>query len=254
MSRVLRLPTRYYRALPIDAPGYEDEVVEVPVAQTALVGLHCWNIGCPDGPAMDANFCVGMGWPQATEEAGRIMAEVIRPAMDAARQIGLLVCHVESDWMDAQYPQVVSRRDPQIGIPAGRPGEMAQRAHGPGYLENSPLARMRRARIVEPVGDEPLVFYTDQLDAHLKQRGIRNLIYTGFAADMCLLGAEGGALAMLGQGYRCLLIRDGTVGVETPESFPERLATRYGIHIFEFKLGNSTTFADFMAAVEQVKG
>ena len=110
MSRTLRLPSRYYRALPIDDPGYEEEVFELVVAQTALVGMHCWNIGCPDGPPVDPNYCVGLGWPQSTEEAWRIMQEVMRPAMDAARALDMAVCQVESDWMDAQYPEVPSRR------------------------------------------------------------------------------------------------------------------------------------------------
>ena len=250
MSRTLRLPTRYFRAVPIDQPGYEEEIFELPVDQTALVGMHCWNIGCPDGPDVDPDFCVGMGWPQATQEAGRIMKEVIRPAMDAARSIGLPVCHVESDWMDAHYPQVPSRRSGRAAEPAaGRAGEMARRAHGANYLEDSPLAHMRRARIVDPVGDEPLVFYTDQLDHYLAERGIETLIYTGFAADMCLLSAEGGASAMLGRGYRCILMRDGTVGVETPAGFAERLATRYAIYLFEWKIGYGTSFEEFMTAV-----
>jgi len=252
MSRTIRLNTRYYRALPIDRPGYEREILELSVNKTALIGMHCWNIGCPDGPSVDVNYCVGMGWPQATAEAGRIMKEVIRPAMDAARSIGLPVCHVETDWMDARYPDVPSHR--QRGPSAtGRQREILERAHGRDYLKNSPLARMRRAQIVEPVGDEPLVFYTDQLDAYLKTRGIETLIYTGFAADMCMLNAEGGARAMLGRGVRCILMRDATVGVETPDTFPERLATRYGIHLFEWQIGYSTTLADFLAAVNAAK-
>ena len=88
MSRVLKLKTRYYRALPADSPGYEEEVFELPAETTALLGMHCWNIGCPDGPEIDVNYCVGMGWPQATAEADRIMTDVIRPAMDAARRLG----------------------------------------------------------------------------------------------------------------------------------------------------------------------
>jgi nicotinamidase-related amidase len=112
---------------------------------------------------------------------------------------------------------------------------------------------MKRCEVVAPVGDEPLVFYTDQLDDYLKARQIETLIYTGFATDMCVLGSEGGARAMLARGYRCILVRDGTVGVETPEGFPERLATRYGTHIFEWSLGYSTTFAEFMASVEGIK-
>ena len=251
MSAILQLKARYYRARPIDRPGYEDVVLDLSVAETALVGMHCWNIGCPDGPAVDVGFCVGMGWPQATGEAARIMVDVIRPAMDLCRDKGLAVCHVESDWMDHQYPHVPSRR--QAGQKPPLPPvtrELYDRAHGAGYLERSPLARMRRAAAVSPEGDEPLVFYTDQLHTWLRERGIRNLIYTGFAADMCLLGAEGGARPMLGLGYRCILIREATVGVETPETFAERLATRYAIHRFEWQVGWSCSFADFAAAAE----
>lgn len=247
----LRLRSRYYRALPIDRPGYEDVVLRLPVAETALVAMHCWNIGCPDGPAVDVDFCVGMGWPQATAEAGRIMVDVIRPAMDLCRHKGVAVCHVESDWMDHQYPKTESRRSsgPASDLPP-MTRELYDRAHGAGYLARSPLAHMRRAAVVSPQGDEPLVFYTDQLHAWLQARGIRNLIYTGFAADMCLLGAEGGARPMLGLGYRCVLIREATVGVETPESFPQRLATRHAIHRFEWQVGWGCSAADFTAAAD----
>ena len=56
---------------------------------------------------------------------------------------------------------------------------------------------------------------------------------------MCLLGAPGGARDMLSRGYRCILLRDATVGVETPQSFPDRMNTRYAIHLFEWKIGFS---------------
>ncbi|MDE2698357.1 MAG: isochorismatase family protein [Gemmatimonadota bacterium] len=249
MSHTYSLNARYYRALPIDAPGYESVRLELPVAKTALIGLHCWNIGCPDGPAIDPNYCVGMGWPQATAEAARIMAEVIRPAMDIARKIGMPVCHVETDWMAHQYPHIPSRRkETSQPEPENRAQTMRNRAHGPNYLTKSPLANMKRAAIVSPIQDEPLVFYTDVLDTYLKTRDITTLIYTGFATNMCILGAEGGARDMLARGYQCILMRDGTVGVETPSTYPEKLATRYGTHIFEWQLGYSTTFRDFAQA------
>ena len=55
---------------------------------------------------------------------------------------------------------------------------------------------------------------------------------------------------MLGLGYRCILMRDATVGVETPDSFEERLATRYGTHLFEWQVGFSTTYRNFIQALE----
>jgi nicotinamidase-related amidase len=250
----LELAARYYRALPIDDPGYEQVTLSLPVARTALIGMHCWNIGCSDGPPVDVDYCVGMGWPQSTEEAWRIMVEVIRPAMDAARRIGLRVCHVETDWMDGQYPQIESRRAPEPSRLHPHQQEMLDRAHGADYMTRSPLAQMRRAELVSPQGDEPLVFYSDVLDEYLKAHGVDTLIYTGFAADMCLLGAEGGARAMLSRGYRCVVVRDGTIGVETPESFPHRLATNYALHIFEWSLGFGCSFEQFQRAVTGAEG
>ncbi|NKB67397.1 MAG: isochorismatase family protein [Candidatus Latescibacteria bacterium] len=252
-TQTMDLKARYYRALPIDDPGLEEVQFNLDLQHTALVGMHCWNIGCPDGPGVDRRFCVGMGWPQSTAEAGRIMAEVMRPAMDLARRVDLPVCHVETDWMDAQYPEIPSRRDPQVKPQlSAQQQALLDRAHGKNYMTDSPLAHMRRAEIIAPQGDEPLVFYTDVFDEYLKARQIDTLIYMGFATDMCILGAEGGARPMLGKGYRCILMRDATVGVETPESFPQRLATRYATHLFEWSVGYSTTFADFKAALDAV--
>jgi len=70
---------------------------------------------------------------------------------------------------------------------------------------------------------------------------------------MCVLDAEGGARPMLARGYRCVLMRDATLGVETPESFPGRTATGYGVHRFEWQGGDSTTFSDFALAVKESK-
>ena len=246
----INLKSRYYRALPIDDPGLEEVHLELEIGHTALVGMHGWNIGCPDGPPVDMRFCVGMGWPQATIEAGRIMAEVMRPAMDRARAVNLAVCHVETDWMDAQYPDIPSRRDPHTEPTyTAQQQAMLDRAHGKKYMTDSPLAHMRRAEIIAPQGDEHLFFYSDVFDEYLRARNIDTLIYMGFATDMCILSAEGGARPMLARGYRCILMRDATVGVETPESFPQRLATRYATHLFEWSVGYSTTSADFATAL-----
>ena len=177
MSKTLNLKVRHYRALPTDNPGYEEEVLSLPVEETAFVGLHCWNIGCPDGPAIDTNFAAGMGWPEATMESWRIMRDIIRPGMDLCREIGLPVCHVEPDDFDKHYPHVESRRTPENEALARtlrrrtdrwniqRQGEFEriEARSGSENAENSPTHRMKRAELVSPQGDEPLVFYTNSM-------------------------------------------------------------------------------------------
>jgi nicotinamidase-related amidase len=264
VSKTLDLKVRHYRALPTDNPGYEEEILELPVEQTAFVGMHCWNIGCPDGPSIDVNFVAGMGWPEATMESWRIMRDIIRPGMDLCRGIGLPVCHVEPEEFDKHYPQVESRRTPENDKLAKtlrrrsdrwniqRQGELERidARSGSEMAKDSPTQRMKRAEFVSPQGDEPLVFYSTQLDEYLQQRGVTTIIYTGFATDMCILTSEGGGRPMVTAGYRCILMRDGTCGVESPDTFKEKLATRYGIFRFEVAVGYSTTWADFQGAVE----
>jgi nicotinamidase-related amidase len=101
---------------------------------------------------------------------------------------------------------------------------------------------------VAPLPGEIYAYDTAQFDGLLRQRGIENLIYTGFAADMCVLRAPGGIEPMLPYGYRIFLMRDATLGVEAPDVFEERLATRWAIRYFEAHFGDTVTFDDFVRA------
>ena len=241
--------------MPIDRPGYEQVTLSLPVDKTALVGMHCWNIGCSDGPPVDVNYCVGMGWPQSTEEAGRIMAEVIRPAMDAARAIGMTVCHVETDWMDHQYPHIESRRSGESGSVHPHQQEMLERAHGVGYMEHSPRsAQMRRAEIVSPVGDEPLFFTpTCWTITCAVAAWIHSSTWGSQPTCACSVPKEErgpcwrAAIAAWLSAMRPL-------GWRRQRRFPQRLSTNYALHIFEWTLGFGCTFAQFQQAIDQMKG
>lgn len=256
---MLRFTGRYYRTIPNDQTGYAEEIVELDPARTALIGMHCWNIGCEDGPAIDPNYCVGMGYPEATAEAGRIMKECIRPAMDAAREAGILVCHVEAESIARLHPEALEDVDPVVeSSPCSSPvaltgwrEEMVARFHGPDYPTKSPYARMDRAGVVDPLPGEPYIFQTGQFDRALRRHGIENLIYTGFATDMCILRAPGGIEPMAGYGYRLYLMRDATIGVECPDTFEERIATRWAVRYFETHYGDTIFLSDFLRACDE---
>ncbi len=250
---MLGLRTRYYRTIPITRPGYAYEDVELEEPKTALVVMHCWNIGCEDGPRIDPNFWVGMGFPIVHREASRIMRKKIRPMMDAARRTGVLVCHVESDVIRRNRAMVKpdDQPDSDPAEPRGWREAIAWRSHGERYATRSPLSRMDRAKIVAPMPGEPLVFETDELDAELSKRGVQNLVYCGFATDMCILRAPGGIEEMAPRDYHLYLVRDATVGVECPDTFQERLATRWAIRYFETHFGDTITTRDFISACRQ---
>jgi nicotinamidase-related amidase len=192
-----------------------------------------------------------MGFPVAHEEAKRIIIELIRPAMDAAREAGVLVCHVESETIrknregGSEEPDRSEAREP-----GSWRERIAWRSHGLDYPIRSPLSRMDRVKLVEPQEGEPFACTTEELHEVLVERGIRNLIYTGFATDMCILRAPGGVEPMAARDYRMFLLRDATVGVECPDTFEERLATRWAIRYFETHFGDTMTTMDFIDACQ----
>jgi nicotinamidase-related amidase len=256
---MLKLPGRYYRTLPIDDMQYETEELELDPTRTSLVVMHCWNIGCEDGPEVDPGFWVGMGSREALAEAERIMREVIRPSMDAARRAGILVSHVESEGIAAKHREAQEDTDPPPEPPDTPPPppvvpgwreRIVARSHGKDYATKSPYAHMDRAKVVQPLPGEPFVYQTAQFDRALRRQGIENLIYTGFATDMCTLRAPGGIEPMSPYGYRLFLMRDATLGVELPDTFDELIATRWGIRYFEALYGDTVLSADFIEACE----
>ncbi|MEA3400879.1 MAG: isochorismatase family protein [Armatimonadota bacterium] len=261
---MLELTGRYYRSIPITDPGYEEEPLRLPVDETALVSLHCWNIGCPGGPELDPDFCVGMGYPGVTAEAYRIMREAIRPALDAARGCGLAVCHVQAEGIAKRYPEwydyaldepaesaIPKPEAPSEAIPGHRKA-ILERSHGVDYVNRSGLATMDFPEVVAPQPGEPIVHQTPQFDRVLRKRGIVNLIYAGFATDMCILNAPGGMGPMFGLGYRVILIRDATIGVEPPDFLPQRIATRWGIRYHETHWGDTVALDDLLDACGSV--
>lgn len=259
MPGMLNMTGRYYRSLPLGTSDYETEPVELDASKTVFIGMHCWNIGCDDGPAIDPDFCVGMGYPDVFAEAERIMNEKIRPAMDAARAAGVLVAHVESPQIARQHPEAMQfsgpAADPVPMPPEVVPGwrrHIMKRSHGDDYARLSPYALMDRAKVVEALPGEPYVYDTRQFDRVLRMHGIENLIYSGFATDMCILRSGGGVEPMAPYGYRIFLMRDATLGVELPGKMDERIATQWGTAYFETHYGDTVTCDDFIAACKAI--
>jgi nicotinamidase-related amidase len=135
--------------------------------------------------------------------------------------------------------------------PEANPGwnrERAQRSHGRGYAEWEGFKQMRIIASCDAEPGDQVILTGRQLDRICRSKGIKNLIYTGFATNMCVLQATAGTQEMLSYGYRIFLIREATLAVEYPETLATRMMTESALRYFQLKVGDTIGFDQFVEA------
>jgi nicotinamidase-related amidase len=243
--------------------GWVEEAFDLNPNETGFVALHLWNMGDVSGPAVPDGYFVDMGTLEGQGESVRIADNYIRPAIAAARAAGMQIFHVEPGNIAMKYGSVHHMlEDEDVSPPSGparppeaNPGwnvERADRSHGAGYRDWEGWQQMR---IIESCDAEPgdqVILTSAQFDRICRSKGIKNLIYTGFATNMCILGSAGATQPMLGYGYKVFLIREATMAVEYPDTFPERLMTRSALKYFQQAVGDTVAYDQFIEACQAV--
>jgi nicotinamidase-related amidase len=250
----------------LDGAGWVETAYDLDPRETGFVSLHLWNVGdvAGGGPAVPDGYFVDMGTREAQEESVRIAARCIRPAIDASRAAGIPIFHVEPANIALKYDSVHYLLEPEdLHPPApARPAppeantgwnkERAERSHGRGYGEWDGWEQMRVLASCEPEPGDQMILTGRQFDRILRSKGIKNLVYTGFATNMCILDSAAATKEMLHYGYRIFLIREATLGVEYPETFPSRMMTEAALKFFELKVGDTIAFDEYVAACRAV--
>jgi len=251
----IEMPVRFYRAVPTSNPdGLVEENWTLDVAKTAFVELHCWNVGCPGGIPVPEQYWVFEGSPQNHEYMWRTVTEEIAPSLQAARAAGMPVVHVQGADIGARYAHLQPPMPPaQPPQPCREPisdhsTRRANRVHGEGYAQWSEWPNLDIAEPVKPIDGEVLVVTTEQFDDWLRTRGIDTLLYTGFSANLCILDSPAAIKAMACLGYRCVILREATTGVEFPETLEPRSHTLNALRYIEAWWGYSASTSDFRQA------
>jgi|GEM_PF-901918 len=281
----LQLTTRHFRQY--KDPGLVDTVKELAVPRTGFISLHVMNVGWPDGPEYPAGrFAVlPIGSPEGNILAQKVVRKYIEPCLKAARRAKLHIFHVAPDlvankypissleWKptdippyprkwgnlpddeDAEDPQSVHRSDdPEEHWCEAVPGWSLTRAelvHGPGYQDWDGYQEMDFVTICKPLDGEYVIKTTQQLDRLCRRLGVVNLVYAGFSAQGCIQFSPGAIYPMSARGYRCLLIREATLGTEFPDTTESMLMTKTAVRMVEQKFGLSIGADDFIRACQQ---
>ena len=242
----LQISGRYYRMYPPEAYlGHAEEMLRLAPDQTAFMLIDVYGLGYSPGepePERPALF-----YPGSTEVERRVMVDCIKPALEAARRIGLPVIYVNN------ANQMVAARYSEFG-------SLLVRTHGltvEERWERDPV-EFQFSKLVEPVPGEYVVrkqmysgFFETCLESLLRNLRIRNLVVVGFAANACLQGTLNDALY---RNYRVVLLRDCTAAMEFPDTMEEQAITRYVVRHVEAFLGYTATSPDFVRCCAQIPG
>jgi nicotinamidase-related amidase len=238
----LQIPGRYYRMYPPEAYlGYAEEILGLALEQTAFMLIDVYGLGYSPGepePERPALFYRG-----STEVERRVMVNGIKPALEAARRIGMPIIYVNN------ANQNVASQHSEFAA-------LLSRTHGLTVAERweTDPVEFRFSKLVEPQPGEYVVrkqmysgFFETCLESLLRNLHIRNLVVVGFAANACLQGTLNDALY---RNYRIILLRDCTAAMEYHDTIEAQLITRYVVRHVEAFLGYTATSYDFVRGCE----
>lgn len=273
---LFRIPIRFYRLGRIYGPGMPDcgpegpqeKLLEKPVRQVGFVAVHCWNLGEATGPYPIGPHahCPGAAadWVPTAHE---IIAERIKPAMEATRKAGITVFHVAQARYAPRYPSYaeiaedVGLRDPTGPVKfegCVRPRTREEQWHDvlgprfPGAVWETHADTFDIAEAVRPLPTEPVVVNGWQLNGLCRTLDIDTLFYVGFMADVCLTNSPGAIREMASKfAYRCVVLRDCTTAYEFPDTHEEQRMTWAAVRMIESGLGYSASSEDFIVAASR---
>ena len=269
MPEYLEFPVRYcsMRTDEEQLFSHKEKMLRLRVDQTAFVLVDIWDLSrVPDDVPVVAGF------KSFQKRADKIVRERIKPALEATRAAGLTVVHLPTNYVAVKYPQH-KRLEQQLNILPSEPKpipkwppeefvkarrrEFDEDRYFKGFEEKDEKRRRFTyiPKIVEPLEGEYVISTGEQMNEILKRHGILNLIYVGFATNMCLIDKPGALREMAYRGYRTVLLRDCTTAVESHNTAKELLMTQVWIEWVEMVAMAYTALSEkFIQACKVAEG
>lgn len=240
---------RHYRSYPAGKYlGHQERTLELDTSRTAFVIVDVY------GAAPVARKDDGRpGLEYMFDKSWEIVSERIAPSKAAAKRLGIPCVYVANSAPRIELRQSefgIQRAD---NVNATLEELFSERGIDPHEYVEGDSAYLQHAAVIAPEADDYYIrkhvysgFFDTRLDTLLRTLGVRDIVFSGFSADICLLGTMIDALY---RNYRVLLLRDCTQAVEIPEydgsagGFTERICLWAECH-----LGHTFTSADWIAA------
>ena len=217
---------------------------KIPLSRTALVLVDVWQ----------------RHYLKDTEARGEeIIQNRLVPMLKACRKAGMPVIHAPSPEVAMKHPNWVKLQNPE-DFYAQRdkwPPEDFLNSTGaykpyampfePREEERNNLPELTFHPMILPGSEEPVVATGEELHRYCKQKGILFLFFAGFNTNACILVRDYGTLQMGSRGYKIILIRDCTTGMESKETHATLTQTNNAILFLEMFGHFSVTSGDIIS-------
>jgi len=240
--------------------------------EIAFVMVDLWNTGFGPGPLTDlgweAEYNAGKSF---CDRAGQIEMTKILPMLQACRETGIAVVHAPTrdiaikhrQWEElatAEERSPPESSGPQSGAEAWPPPEWVKARRDEHYhlfrtqewITNY-YEHVRPSQDIptplQPVDGDLVISSGSMIHRLMKERGIRVLVYCGFATNMCVIDKPGAIRDMHDRGYLPIVIRDATTGTENAETVDGLWITHAFIDQVEMMWGYSVTTDEFLETV-----
>jgi ureidoacrylate peracid hydrolase len=244
----IRISGRHYRSYPAgNYLGYEERALELDTAATAFVMVDVYG-----APPEEADY-EGPGLEYMLGEASDIVANRIAPSKIAAKRLGVPCVYVTNSAPRIELEQSAYGRQRHDNVDASLDDLFSENCNDPLEYVSGDSRYVQHSSVIAPEDDDYYIrkhvysgFWETRLDSLLRNLEIKTLIFSGFAADICLLGTMVDALY---RNYDVILLRDCTQAVEIPEvdgpnhTFTERICLWTECH-----LGHTVTSTEWIAA------
>jgi len=261
----LEFPVRFCQMPKAGLPNSEEyfqeaeKVVRLKVDETAFILIDVWDMSrVPEHLVTRSHF----------SRAKEITEKRIKPALEAARKAHLLVIHAPSRYVAVKYPQYLElKKELRVSAPEKKPPrwppqsfvrERWREFNGDRLGERMKDDEVRRSltyipEVVKPLDGEFIVATGEEMNEILRQKEVLNLIYVGFATNMCLLNKPGALLEMAHRrGYRTIVLRECTTAMENRKTLPGLLMTEVFLQWIEMMaLAYTASYRDFIRACEK---
>jgi nicotinamidase-related amidase len=196
---------------------------KIPVSQTALILVDVWQ----------------RHYIKDTQARAEIIINSkILPLLASIRNAGIHIIHAPSPEIAVTHPNWVRIQTMEEVFPTPDewpPAEFRSSTgsykpfampYEPGEEVRNKMAPLTFHPRVVPLEGEPVVATGEELHQYCKKNKIVFLLYAGFNTNACIINRNYGTIRMRDRGYRIILIRDCTTGMESKETQPTLAQTK----------------------------